>query len=86
MVRWASGPLKETIRMNNLHRELAPISDAAWAHIEEETSRTLKRYLAARRVVDVHGPGRRRTIVRRHRPPADDRTAQERASSPASAK
>jgi uncharacterized linocin/CFP29 family protein len=42
--------------MNNLHRELAPISDAAWTQIEEETSRTLKRYLAARRVVDVHGP------------------------------
>ena len=43
--------------MNNLHRELAPISDAAWADIEEETTRTLKRHLAARRVVDVHGPG-----------------------------
>ena len=43
--------------MNNLHRELAPISDGAWAQIEEETSRTLKRYLAGRRVVDVHGPG-----------------------------
>src|ERR1700733_11546338 len=42
--------------MNNLHRELAPISDAAWAQIEEETSRTLKRYLAGRRVVDVSGP------------------------------
>ena len=42
--------------MNNLHRELAPISDAAWAQIEEETSRTLKRYLAGRRVVDVQGP------------------------------
>jgi uncharacterized linocin/CFP29 family protein len=42
--------------MNNLHRELAPISDAAWAQIEEETSRTLKRYLAGRRVVDVGGP------------------------------
>jgi uncharacterized linocin/CFP29 family protein len=42
--------------MNNLHRELAPISDAAWASIEEETRRTLKRYLAGRRVVDVHGP------------------------------
>jgi uncharacterized linocin/CFP29 family protein len=24
--------------MNNLHRELAPISDAAWAQIEEETA------------------------------------------------
>jgi uncharacterized linocin/CFP29 family protein len=43
--------------MNNLHRELAPISDAAWRQIEEETSRTLKRYLAGRRVVDVQGPG-----------------------------
>ena len=42
--------------MNNLHRELAPISDAAWAQIEEETSRTIKRYLAGRRVADVSGP------------------------------
>jgi uncharacterized linocin/CFP29 family protein len=39
--------------MNNLHRELAPISSAAWEQIDEEASRTLKRYLAARRVVDV---------------------------------
>jgi uncharacterized linocin/CFP29 family protein len=43
--------------MNNLHRELAPISDAAWADIEEETTRTLKRHLAGRRVVDVQGAG-----------------------------
>jgi uncharacterized linocin/CFP29 family protein len=43
--------------MNNLHRELAPISDAAWAQIEEETTRTLKRYLAGRRVADVVTPG-----------------------------
>lgn len=43
--------------MNNLHRELAPISDVAWSEIEEETSRTIKRYLAGRRVVDVKGPG-----------------------------
>src|SRR5271156_6794195 len=42
--------------MNNLHRGLAPISDAAWSQIEEETSRTVKRYLAGRRVVDVQGP------------------------------
>jgi uncharacterized linocin/CFP29 family protein len=42
--------------MNNLHRELAPISGAAWAQIEEETTRTLKRYLAGRRVVDVPTP------------------------------
>ncbi|MGO4517517.1 family 1 encapsulin nanocompartment shell protein [Terriglobus sp. 2YAB30_2] len=43
--------------MNNLHRELAPISEAAWDQIEEETTRTLKRYLAGRRVVDVPGSG-----------------------------
>jgi uncharacterized linocin/CFP29 family protein len=43
--------------MNNLHRELAPISSAAWAQIEEETTRTLKRYLAGRCVVDVQVPG-----------------------------
>jgi uncharacterized linocin/CFP29 family protein len=43
--------------MNNLHRELAPISDAAWDQIEQEVTRTLKVHLAGRRVVDVHGPG-----------------------------
>jgi len=42
--------------MNNLHRKLAPVSESAWAAIEEEASRTLKRHLAARRVVDVSGP------------------------------
>jgi uncharacterized linocin/CFP29 family protein len=42
--------------MNNLHRKLAPISDASWHQIEEEASRTLKRHLAARRVIDVKGP------------------------------
>lgn len=42
---------------NNLHRELAPVSDEAWSQIEAETARTLKRYLAGRRIVDVHGPG-----------------------------
>src|SRR5258708_37627261 len=57
MVRLGSGPSKEKRAMNNLHRELAPISDAAWAQIEDETRRTLKRYLAGRRVVDVEGPG-----------------------------
>src|SRR5262249_1289695 len=56
MVRSVSGPSKEIRKMNNLHRELAPISAAAWGQIEEETSRTLKRYLAGRRVVDVRGP------------------------------
>lgn len=42
--------------MNNLHRELAPISDAAWADLEDEARRTFKRHVAGRRVVDVQGP------------------------------
>ncbi|MCX0270966.1 family 1 encapsulin nanocompartment shell protein [Nocardia rhamnosiphila] len=42
--------------MNNLHRELAPITDAAWAVIEEEATRTFKRHNAGRRVVDLSGP------------------------------
>jgi uncharacterized linocin/CFP29 family protein len=42
--------------MDNLHRELAPISDAAWAGIEQEAARTFKRHVAGRRVVDVTGP------------------------------
>src|SRR6201990_2446802 len=57
MVHSALARSKEKRAMNNLHRELAPISDAAWAQIEEEATRTLKRYLAGRRVVDVEGPG-----------------------------
>src|SRR5262249_52953747 len=48
---------KEHPGMNNLHRELAPISTAAWSQIEEEVARTFKRSLAGRRVVDVEGPG-----------------------------
>ncbi|ASL45783.1 Linocin-M18 [Burkholderia sp. AD24] len=43
--------------MNNLHRELAPISRAAWSQLEEEVARTFKRSVAGRRVVDVKGPG-----------------------------
>ncbi|MBV9858195.1 MAG: bacteriocin family protein [Streptosporangiaceae bacterium] len=42
--------------MNNLYRELAPISDAAWADIEEEARRTFEQHVAARRVVDLSGP------------------------------
>jgi uncharacterized linocin/CFP29 family protein len=42
--------------MNNLHRELAPVSEGAWAQIEQEATRTFKRHVAGRRVVDVHGP------------------------------
>jgi len=42
--------------MNDLLRELAPISSEAWKDIEEEATRTLKLVLAARRLVDFHGP------------------------------
>jgi uncharacterized linocin/CFP29 family protein len=43
--------------MNNLHRELAPISEAAWADLESEVRRTFIRHLAGRRLVDVPEPG-----------------------------
>jgi uncharacterized linocin/CFP29 family protein len=43
--------------MNNLYRELAPITKLAWAEIEEEATRTFKRHIAGRRVVDVSEPG-----------------------------
>jgi uncharacterized linocin/CFP29 family protein len=42
--------------MNNLYRELAPVSGAAWAGIEEEAKRTFARHAAARKAVDVTGP------------------------------
>src|ERR1700684_2619523 len=42
--------------MTNLHRELAPVSAAAWAGIEEEAKRTFARHAAARKSVDVTGP------------------------------
>ncbi|MCA9073250.1 MAG: encapsulin, partial [Planctomycetaceae bacterium] len=42
--------------MNDLKRELAPIAEQAWAEIEEEVTRTLKRFLAGRRLVDFDGP------------------------------
>ena len=42
--------------MNNLYRDLAPVTSEAWAQIEEEAGRTFKRHIAGRRVVDVNGP------------------------------
>jgi uncharacterized linocin/CFP29 family protein len=42
--------------VNHLTRELAPISDEAWEAIDEEARRSLKHYLAARRLVDFSGP------------------------------
>ncbi len=42
--------------MNNLYRDLAPVTEAAWAEIELEAARTFKRHIAGRRVVDVSDP------------------------------
>lgn len=42
--------------MNDLLRELAPITPAAWQAIEDEAKRTLKLMLAARKLVDFTGP------------------------------
>ncbi len=42
--------------MNDLHRSLAPISEAAWAEIETEAKRALKGTLGARRIADFSGP------------------------------
>jgi uncharacterized linocin/CFP29 family protein len=42
--------------MNDLLRELAPVSSEAWAEIEAEAKRTLRLALAARKLVDFSGP------------------------------
>src|SRR6202020_1262401 len=66
------------------HRELAPISDAAWGEITEEAARTFKRHLAGRRVVDVEGPGGEGMSavgtghIREIEPPADGVLARQR--------
>src|SRR5205807_3104452 len=43
--------------MNNLYRDLAPVTEIAWTEIELEATRTFKRHVAGRRVVDVSEPG-----------------------------
>jgi uncharacterized linocin/CFP29 family protein len=43
--------------MNNLYRDLAPVTEVAWTEIELEATRTFKRHIAGRRVVDVSEPG-----------------------------
>jgi uncharacterized linocin/CFP29 family protein len=42
--------------VNHLFRELAPITAAGWAAIEEESGSTLRTYLAGRKLVDFSGP------------------------------
>ena len=43
--------------MDNLHRKLAPISQAAWDQIEDEARRTFVTRIAGRRVVDMPDAG-----------------------------
>lgn len=43
--------------MDHLLRQKAPISDAGWAEIDAEATRTLKHYLAARKLIDYTSSG-----------------------------
>jgi uncharacterized linocin/CFP29 family protein len=42
--------------LNHLLRELAPLSETAWAEIEREARRSLEHFLTARRLVEFCGP------------------------------
>jgi uncharacterized linocin/CFP29 family protein len=42
--------------VNHLMRDLAPINDAAWSQIDAEAERSLKHFLAGRRLIDFSGP------------------------------
>ncbi len=42
--------------MNHLMRDLAPITETSWSQIDAEAARSLKHFLAARRLVDFAGP------------------------------
>lgn len=42
--------------MNHLLRSHAPISEAGWAEIDGELTRSLQHFLAARKLVDLSGP------------------------------
>ena len=75
--------------MNNLYRDLAPVTEAAWEEIELEATRTFKRHIAGRRVVDVSEPGGPVTaavstgrLARRRASPTDGVVAHLRASKP----
>ncbi len=43
--------------MDHLLRAKAPISDAGWSQIEDEATRSLRHYLAARKLVDYRATG-----------------------------
>jgi uncharacterized linocin/CFP29 family protein len=47
--------------VNHLHRELAPISSDAWSALDEEARDFLRHFLAARKLIELHGPTGRGT-------------------------
>lgn len=64
--------------MNHLMRGLAPVTDAAWARIDEEAARSLADFLAGRRLVEFTGPlGWDRSAVATGRTEAVEATALE---------
>ncbi len=81
-------PEEEYPVMNNLYRELAPITDSAWASIEEEARRTFGSYVAGRRIADVDESGgpTRAAVNTGHlgdvEPPAEGVTAHLRQAQP----
>ncbi len=42
--------------MDHLRRQQAPITEGGWAAVDAEATRTLRHFLAARPLVDFHGP------------------------------
>jgi uncharacterized linocin/CFP29 family protein len=42
--------------MNHLLRDHAPVTDAAWAEIDQEAKRTLTHFLAGRKLIEFSGP------------------------------
>lgn len=73
--------------MNNLHRDLAPISDAAWQEIDEAVRQSFTSTVAGRRVVDVVDAGTTMAAIgtghlRAVEPPADTVRARQRLAMP----
>jgi uncharacterized linocin/CFP29 family protein len=42
--------------MDHLRRQLAPVTEAGWAAVDAEATRTFRHFLAARPLIDFHGP------------------------------
>ena len=53
---WVSAVCAKRAPMNQLLRQIAPITETAWSLIDEEAKRTLKIMLSARKLIDFSGP------------------------------